>query len=128
MIISYIPDIFHKLLPFGQKDNIRLIIVNRRDYDGSTKYSDDDLKDFNEGKMSCLGRLGSEVAHLLLWFAETHEIPKINNSRSSGGFSIMGWSIGAATLLSLLGCPEVVGTETYTKLEPYCRQLILYGI
>jgi hypothetical protein len=123
----YVSDIFHKLLPFGQKDNIRLVIVNRRDYDGSTKYTDDNLKEFHEGKMSSLDRLGAEVAHFLVWFVETQKIPKINAARSSGGFSVMAWSMGNATLLCLLGCPEYVGTEAYTKLEPYCRQLVLYG-
>jgi hypothetical protein len=122
------PDTFHKLLPFGVKDNIRLVIVNRRDYAGSTKYTDDNLRDLNEGKVCFMERLGAEVAHLLVWFAETHQIPQISADQKSGGFSVMGWSMGNATPMSLLGCPEFVGKEAYTKLEPYFRQLILYGM
>jgi hypothetical protein len=121
-------DTFHKLLPFAAKDNVRLVIVNRRDYAGSTKYTDDNLKDLNEGKASFMERLGAEVGHLLVWFAQTHKIPKISADRKSGGLSLMGWSMGNATSMSLFGYPEFVGKDTYTKLGPYFRQLILYGM
>lgn len=72
-------------------------------------------------------RLALEVAYFLLWFAEKHEIPKISADRKSGGFAVMGWSMGNATATSVLGHPEVIGTERYQKLEPYFRKLVLYG-
>jgi len=100
--------------------------VNRRDYAGSTKYTDDDLKDLNEGNASFMERLGTEVAHLLIWFADTHKVPKVSADRKTGGFSVMGWSMGNATPMALLAYPEFVGREAYAKLEPYFRQLILY--
>lgn len=126
---SFISDLdtFHKLLPFGAKDNIRLVIVNRREYAGSTKYTDDDLKDLNEGKVSFMEILAAEVAHLLVWFVETHNIPKASVDHKSGGLSIMGWSMGNTTSMSVFGYPEAVGQEAYVKLEPYLRQFILYG-
>lgn len=101
--------------------------MNRRDYAGSTKYTDDNLKELNEGNVSFMECLGAEVAHLLIWFAETHSIPKISADRKSGGFSVMGWSMGNATTMAVLGCPEFVGQAAYARLEPYLRQLILYG-
>ena len=100
--------------------------MNRRDYPGSTNYTDDNLKDLNEGNVSFMERLGAEVAHLV-WFAETQNIPKISADGKSGGFSVMGWSMGNATSMAVLGCPEFVGQAAYTRLEPYLRQLILYG-
>lgn len=121
------PDTFSKLLSFGAKDNVRLVVVNRRDYAGSTKYTDEDIRDLNEGRAAFMERLGAEVAHLLIWFAETHKIPKISVDHKTGGFSIMGWSFGNATTMALLGSPEYVGKEAYRKLEPYFRQLIMYG-
>jgi hypothetical protein len=126
--LACVLDTFHKLLPFGAKDNIRLVIVNRRDYVGSTKYTDDNLKDLNEGKAAFMERLGAEVAHLLIWFAETHKIPKISADGKSGGISVMGWSIGTATPMALLAYPDFIGKDTCAKLEPYFRQLILYGM
>jgi hypothetical protein len=73
-------------------------------------------------------RLGAEVAHPLIWFAETHKIPQISADGKSGGFSIMGWSMGTVTPMALLAYPDFVGKDTYAKLEPYFRQLILYGM
>lgn len=72
-------------------------------------------------------RLGLEVAYFLLWFADTHNIPKISADRKSGGFAVMGWSMGNATPMAALGYPDVIGKETYAKLDPYFRQLVLYG-
>ena len=126
-ILMHHPDTFHKLLPFGAKDNIRLVIVNRRDYEGSTKYTDDNLKDLNEGRVSFMERLGAEVAYLLIWLAETQNIPKISADGKTGGFCVMGWSIGNATSMALLGNPAFIGKEAYAKLESYFRRLILYG-
>ena len=122
-----LPDTFQKLLPLGAASNIRLVVVNRRDYAGSTKYTDGNLKELNAGEESFMKRLGLEVAHLLLWFADTQKVPKINADRKSGGFAVMGWSIGSATPLAVLAYPEVIGKETYQKLEPYFRKLIFFG-
>ncbi|KIM42184.1 hypothetical protein M413DRAFT_444643 [Hebeloma cylindrosporum] len=117
---------FHKLLPLGAAHNIRLVILNRRDYAGSTKYSDENLKDLQAGDKSFMERLALEVKHFLLWFIDTHNIPKITADRKSGGFVLMGWSMGNVTALSILGYQDVVGNEAYQRLEPYLRQLILY--
>ena len=104
------------------------MILNRRDYTGSTKYTDENLKDLNAGDKSFMERLALEVKHFLLWFVDTHKIPKITADRKSGGFSVMGWSMGNATAFSILGYPDVVGKESYRRLEPYLRQIILYGV
>jgi len=100
--------------------------LNRRDYAGSSKYTDDNLKDLNAGDKVFMERLGLEVAYFLTWFAENHDIPKISADRKSGGFAVMGWSMGNATSTSLLGYPDVIGSERYQKLEPYFRRLVLY--
>jgi hypothetical protein len=119
-------DNFHKLLPLGAAHNIRLVILNRRDY--STKYTDENLKDLVAGDKSFMERLALEVKHFLLWFIDAHNIPKITADCQSGGFVVMGWSMGNATAFSLLGYPDIVGNESYRRLEPYFRQLILYGV
>lgn len=123
-----IVDTFHKLFSLAAASNVRVVALNRRDYAGSTKYTDDNLKDLNAGDKAFMERLGLEVAHFLLWFAEKHNIPKISADRKSGGFAVMGWSMGNATPMALLGYPDVVGKQNYEKLEPYFRKLVLYGM
>ncbi|KDQ57019.1 hypothetical protein JAAARDRAFT_86452, partial [Jaapia argillacea MUCL 33604] len=117
---------FHRLLPLGAKDNVRLVILNRRDYAGSTKYTDEELADLNAGDKAFMERLALEVANFLVWFAETENVPSVTPDRKKGGFSVMGWSMGNATPLAVFGHPEVIPKETLAKLELHFRQLILY--
>ncbi|KDQ53356.1 hypothetical protein JAAARDRAFT_49830 [Jaapia argillacea MUCL 33604] len=123
---AFTGDTFHKLLPFGAKDNVRLVILNRRDYAGSTKYSEEELADLNAGRKVFMERHALETANFLLWFVETEKVPKVSSDRKGGGFSVMGWSMGIATPLAILGHPEVIPKEMLSKLEPYFRQLILF--
>jgi hypothetical protein len=120
-------DSFSKLIPFAAADNIRLVSVNRRHYTGSTKYTDDEFHDLQGGQKSFMERTGRQVANFLLWFAKTNKIPQISLDCKSGGFAVMGWSLGNATTLSVLGHPESIPKDSYRKLEPYFRQLIMYG-
>ena len=86
-VLDRIPGSFQRLLPLAAPSNVRLIIVNRRDYSGSSKYSDSDLESLNSGCESFMERLGLEIAQLLLWITATLKIPKISRDRRSGGKS-----------------------------------------
>ncbi|EPQ56059.1 hypothetical protein GLOTRDRAFT_14287, partial [Gloeophyllum trabeum ATCC 11539] len=125
---AFTGDMFHKLLPFAAnaKDNVRLVILNRRDYVGSSKYSDAELEDLNAGRKVFMERTAVEVGNFLAWFIEKNQIPRITSDGKSGGLAVGGWSIGSATPLSLFGHPEAVPKELYAKLEPYFRLLIFY--
>jgi hypothetical protein len=126
---------FSKLSPFVPFSNIRLVIVTRRDYDshdeldspGSTPHTDSELQDVQAGRSVFLERLGLEVASFLLWFADTNKIPKISDDGKSGGFSVMGWSLGAVSPLSVLGNPDMIPKESRPTLASYFRQSILYS-
>lgn len=72
-------------------------------------------------------RRGLEVANFLLWFIDEHHIPRISPDRKSGGLVILGWSLGNATTLALLGQSDAIPQETFEKLEPYLRTLIMHG-
>ena len=104
------------LLPLGAAHNIQLVILNRRDYVGLTKYSEENLKDLVAGDKSFMEHLTLKVKHFLLWFIDTYRIPKITADRKSGGFAVMGWLMGNAMAFSLLGYLDVVGNESYWRL------------
>jgi pimeloyl-ACP methyl ester carboxylesterase len=120
-------DIFSKIVPFAAPDNIRLVLVNRRHYSGSTKFTDAEFQELKAGQKSFMERMGRQVANFLLWFAETYTIPQISSDRKTGGFALMGWSFGNVFTISVLGHPEAMPKDSYQKLEPYFRQLIMYG-
>ncbi|TFK48120.1 hypothetical protein OE88DRAFT_1737831 [Heliocybe sulcata] len=123
---AFTGETFHKLLPLGAKDNVRVVSVNRKDYAGSTKYTDAELEDLNAGKHVFMERVAVDVANFLIWFADKFNVPAASADGKTGGFAVMGWSLGNATPTSLFAYPEAVTKERYAKLEPYVRQLILY--
>jgi hypothetical protein len=101
--------------------------VNRRHYSGSTKFTDAEFQELKAGQKSFMEGMSRQVVNFLLWFAETYKIPQISSDRKTGGFALMGWSFGNAFTISVLGHPEAMPKDSYQKLEPYFRQLIMYG-
>lgn len=126
-MLTIFADIFSKILPLGAEKNIRIVAVNRREYPGSSKYTEEDLADLHAGRVEFLHQRGHEVGNFLAWFAESHAIPRISNNGKSGGFAVLGWSIGTNALLSLLAFPAAIPAELNIQLKLYLRKLILYG-
>ncbi|KIY44519.1 hypothetical protein FISHEDRAFT_25621, partial [Fistulina hepatica ATCC 64428] len=118
--------IFYKLFPYCASHNIRLVVVNRKEYPGSSKYTDDEIEDLHACRQVFLQRLGTEVADFLVWFISAHDIPRIGLHQKSGGIAVVGWSMGAATILPLLAYPELVPAGIRAKLSPYIKDYILY--
>ena len=101
--------------------------MNRRHYSGSTKFTDVEFEELKAAQKSFMERMSRQVINFLLWFSETNKIPQISSDRKTGGIALMGWSFGNAFTISVLGHPEAMPIDSYQKLEPYFRQLIVYG-
>jgi hypothetical protein len=101
--------------------------LNRREYSGSSKYTDAEIDDLVSGRKSFFEQLALEVTHFLLWFIQTYNIPRISHNGKSGGLAIMGWSMGSITTLTVLGQPEVIPKASYRTLEHYLKEMILFG-
>ncbi|GJJ13428.1 hypothetical protein Clacol_007682 [Clathrus columnatus] len=140
-------DIFHKLLPIAAASHIRLILVNRRGYQGSTPLSDSDTDppeytveddSHNSSRSADRRRLdfyttylqarAGELARFLVKFIETESIPlKIESpGRASGGLALMGWSLGNVTTLSLLAFANTLDPSMMNTLDAYLRKFIIF--
>ncbi|TFK54470.1 hypothetical protein OE88DRAFT_1733125 [Heliocybe sulcata] len=117
---------FHKLLPLASSHNLRVVVVNRREYRGSSRYTEEEITHLQEGRKLFLERIGLHVVEFLQYFAETYDIPKITVGKDKGGIAVMGWSIAVATVLAMLGHPDTIPKEYYERLEPYLRTAVLY--
>ncbi|KIY46844.1 hypothetical protein FISHEDRAFT_75282 [Fistulina hepatica ATCC 64428] len=95
------------LFPYCAGHNIRLVVVNRKVYPGSSKYTDDEIEDLHR-------------------FISAHDIPRTGLHQKLGGITVVGWSMGAAMILPLLAYPELVPTGILAKLSPYIKDYILY--
>lgn len=118
---------FEKLHSFAPKHNMRTILLQRRDYPGSTKFTDDELDDLKNGRKSFIDRLAIQLGYFCRHLISDLGIPKVNPKDRSGGITIMGWSFGTATAMALFSDPAIIPNELYKNLERYVKDLVLYG-
>ncbi|KAI0066921.1 hypothetical protein BV25DRAFT_1820041 [Artomyces pyxidatus] len=119
--------IFHPILQYAKPLNLRVVLVNRRDYRGSTALSNDELDLLRppnttpETQAAFLRARGLEVAEFLAWFARTERIPSIEQG---GGLSVVGWSSANGLLLAMFANLDAVPQETLEAVEPYLHTFI----
>ncbi|KAL5537017.1 hypothetical protein ACEPAF_840 [Sanghuangporus sanghuang] len=108
--------IFRRLLPLAPKHNVRLVLVNRRDYPGSSPYIEEDLSKAR----------ASEFARFIKTFIEKENIPKASSDWNRGGVVLMAWSSGNGYILPLLAHIDTIPEETRQFIEPYFRSHIVF--
>ncbi|TFK64108.1 alpha/beta-hydrolase [Pluteus cervinus] len=118
--------IFSRLIPLAADSNVRLVVPNRRNYKGSSKFTETDLNNLYGGRPELLDQMATDVAGFLTWFLNNHDIPTASTDAKAGGLCVLSWSFGTATLLSFLGRPEVTGTRLHSLLAPFLRKVIIY--
>ncbi|KAF9072192.1 Alpha/Beta hydrolase protein [Rhodocollybia butyracea] len=107
--------IFNKLHSYAHSFNLRTIALNRRDYAGSTPLTSAELVAMSSGQKSFLDDLRAELVEFLKEFIEKERIPPIALDKNSGGLAIVGWSLGAQIVLSLISDAEDAFVEQYLK-------------
>ncbi|KDQ57501.1 hypothetical protein JAAARDRAFT_47456 [Jaapia argillacea MUCL 33604] len=132
---SYHLGTFRRLIPYAAQHNLRLVLVNRRDYPGSSPTSPDEL-----GKLASPDKdvqaegmkdMGLEIAAFLEWYIKNQDVPRLSRSRvegehDSGGVSLLAWSSGNATSLPMLAHVDKLSEESKTFLAGYLRTFVIY--
>lgn len=101
--------------------------MQRRDYVGSSNYTDAELRDLYNGESAHLDRLTITLGHLIQHLIQTHDLPEPNEERTEGGIVVLGWSIGSATAITLLADSRLFGRDQYDLLRRYITRLVFYG-
>ncbi|KAL5513086.1 hypothetical protein ACEPAH_3484 [Sanghuangporus vaninii] len=122
--------IFKRLLPLAANHNLRLVVVNRRDYPGSSPYTEEELdvirKD-NETGNDGFGRgQAAELAQFIRTFIEKEHIPKPALKYRDGGIVLLSWSSGNGYTLPLLAYADSIPESTREVIEPYLRLHIIF--
>ncbi|KAJ7058715.1 hypothetical protein C8F01DRAFT_281316 [Mycena amicta] len=117
---------FTRMHTYAHQHNLRTILCNRRDYRGSTPYTDAELAELYAGKQVFQDRLAMQLTWVMEHFVRLDEVRPVNSDRTMGGIILMGWSSGNNTTLAVLGNPAVIPGEVYRTIEPYWRSLVLY--
>ncbi|KAF8529854.1 Alpha/Beta hydrolase protein [Gautieria morchelliformis] len=152
--LGYNSHIFHRLHRIAAASHVRLVTLNRRGYAGSTPFSEAETLPIDPSTVSIstedgtasattrsnrvlsghymtfMQQRGAEMARFLVWFIENERIPPRSDcnteSRASGGISLLGWSLGNATTLSMLAFASTFDPGLMKKLEPYLRKVIIF--
>lgn len=131
--------VFHKIFALAPAHGVRLIVLNRRDFDKSTPYTPADVAkltarpvngdeaSLEETRRSFFRDRGAEFVAFLVHIVDNLGIPPIEDKGGKGGLSFMAWSAGNMFAIPLLAYADEVDEETRRKLEPYFRKLVLFG-
>lgn len=127
-------DIFSRLIPFASQFNARAVLVNRRDYPGSTPYNDtekqllasclSDTADAANNIRSYIKDRAHELYDFLCDYAISENILKISGE---GGMTVVGWSLGGNWITALLAHLEMFEGVEMT-LRSYLNKFILLGM
>ncbi|KAB5575365.1 Alpha/Beta hydrolase protein [Coniochaeta sp. 2T2.1] len=120
---------FQRLLPFAAKYQVRLVLVNRRDFPGSDPYSLEERAQFSGTAEEAPSRLAEfmcdrahDVYDFLTTFIQQKSIPKRNGDR--GGVILSAWSFGGTWVTAFMAhAPSFTGEVDLTE---YIQRAVLY--
>jgi len=126
--------IFRPMIPYAAKNDFRLVLVNLRDYKGSTPYTDEERAAIRSSdpseQASSLQARGLELARFMSWFIEQEQIPPISAPNEdgivTGGISLIGWSAGNCQTLPVLAHADKFPESVRNVLGGYLRSVVMY--
>ncbi|KAI0066920.1 hypothetical protein BV25DRAFT_1835280 [Artomyces pyxidatus] len=118
--------IFRPIIPYAKAHNLRIVLLNRRDYPGSTPLTDADLAELTAAPEKFMRARAIEIAEFLAWFVRTHSIPRISSKggKRVGGLAVVGWSSANAFMMGLFGNIDSIPQATRDTLDPYLRTYV----
>ena len=100
-----------------------MVLLNRRDYVGSTPLTNDDMNLLNtvDGQHEYMMARARELYDFLTTLVKRENLP------AGGGIVLCGWSFGTAFLTALLVYASTFEEHSF-NLASYIRQVDLYGM
>lgn len=122
------------MLPFAAAHRLRLVLVNRRGYPGTTPLSESDLDAIASSdsttRAGYFEQRALELGEFMAWFVQKEKIPTYTISQDNkpeGGIVLLGWSSGTTSTIGLLALQDKVPAGIQAALEPYFRSLCIFG-
>lgn len=123
--------VFKRLLPLAPQHNIRLVLLNRRDYPGSSPYTEEELDGVKAGSEAAQTAFGiaraMEFATFIQKFVAQNDVPRMTKYGKDGGVVMMSWSSGTMYALPLLAYADAIPDTIREALEPHFRRYIIFG-
>lgn len=122
------------MIPFAAANRVRLILVNRRDYPGSTPLSDAELAELGssdlETRARALAQQGLDIGLFLAWIIREENIPPVvigRDGKRQGGIALVAWSLAHTPLAGLLAHADSLPTDALRVLDPCLRAYCIFG-
>ena len=116
-------------MALASRSCLRIVAISRRDYPGSTPLSPEQNTVLSSGtddeKAAFLKERGLEIATFIERYARENPIVPINGA--TGGFALLGWSLGNAFALSVVANLDALSPSSQSWWKDHFRALILYG-
>jgi hypothetical protein len=122
------------MIPFAAASRVRLVLLNRRDYPGSTPFSTDELAALSSADVAvrrvALRKVGLEYGAFLAWFVSTQNTPALEehaDGRREGGIVFVAWSLAHSSAAPLVACPDELPDEQRAILDKHLRTYCILG-
>lgn len=122
------------MIPFAAANRVRLILVNRRDYPGSTPLSDAEFGELGssdlETRAKALAQQGLDIGLFLAWLIREENIPPVvidRDGKQRGGIALVAWSLAHTPLAGFLAHADSLPTDALRILEPCLRAYCIFG-
>ncbi|GBE82989.1 alpha/beta-hydrolase [Sparassis latifolia] len=122
--------IFRPMVPYAAVHNLRLVLVNLRDYPGSSPYSPTERELLagpgREAQAAAIQNRGLELAAFITWFIEQEQIPPTSRSAAeaadtTGGFALLGWSSANCQTIPVIAHADKMPEKTRKLFNAYFR-------
>ena len=114
-----------QILPLASSHSLRVICLSRREYEGSTPYSADELKAIHHGsnaeRADFLKNQGTLIALFVDGLIQSLPLPK------NGGVTVAGWSLGNIFTIAMRASIDDLPDNTKQRLKAYTRGFIIFG-
>ena len=136
-VVAYVypyTGIFSQMLPFAAAYRARLVLVNRRDYPGSTPLTDTELASLGspniQTRAKALAQQGLEIGLFLAWLVREENIPPVSialDGKKQGGIALIPWSLAHTPLAGLLAHADALPVDARKVLKPSLRAYCIFG-
>ncbi|KAI0079933.1 hypothetical protein K474DRAFT_1591012 [Panus rudis PR-1116 ss-1] len=127
--------IFSRMIPYAEQNNLRLILVNLRDYKNSTPYSAEELAKFSNFDKNVQAYVvreqGLQIAILLAHLIDTLNLPPLvvsSDNKTDGGISLLAWGFSIYLASALLAYASSFPATIREKIDRYLKSVVFYSL
>ncbi|KAK2467226.1 hypothetical protein APHAL10511_000775 [Amanita phalloides] len=121
--------IFKRVQAAAPKKGARFVATNRRNYPGSTPFSEAEINVLINGtkeqKDAFNQDRGHEIAMFIQKLIEKENIPPITADGKSGGVAVLGWSLGTGYADATIAYADTLPSDVRSHLSKYIRSLTI---